>query len=181
MEIGRIVNDKELIAKMRKKLIDDEKEMNRLMQENNSLKDNEKELKLLQKYAIGGNKPAKYRTINPKVIEQLETSLAPLTLRTIRFLSKTDLVTIILARESFYYKKIDEFNDGIKTNDRIIFKEQQKEISKLNDFLLSESDIFNELDSLKRKTKKKDRIIKDLKKARSMDSSELRRVLSGVR
>ena len=90
-------------------------------------------------------------SINNKQIEVLQTSLVPLNSAILRRLNKLDIMVIILNREAYLYEKIKEYEDGIKNNDRKIFKNQQEEIKKLTNILIDDSILYKSNKLLKEK------------------------------
>jgi len=98
-------------------------------------------------------------------IKLLETSLTPLNLRILRHLNKNDIIVICLNREAFLYDTINKFQDNIKHNDRVVFKNQQKEIAKLTTLLIDSSPLFRENQKLKKKMK----LSNDYRLARLLD------------
>jgi len=98
-------------------------------------------------------KKAEEASFSERQLEAMQFSLAPLTLKLVKSMSKINLITIILTREAFLYQKAREFDDQLKHNDRVIFKEQLKEIERLRNLLLDESPLYQEVRKLQLKIK----------------------------
>lgn len=82
-----------------------------------------------------------------------QVQLSKISLSSLRKLSKEELTTIILLRESKVIKQIEEFGEKLKTKDRDVFKTLREENEKLHNILLDESVLYKELESLKKYVK----------------------------
>lgn len=100
--------------------------------------------------------------LTEKEKELLQTSIVPLNLDTLKVMNREDLIVSFLIRETFLYQKADEFQESIKHNDRIVFKNQRAEIVKIRNYLIDTSPIYRENLNLKAQKKELKEIINSL-------------------
>lgn len=89
--------------------------------------------------------------VDVKYMNHLQTSLAPITLKSLRHLFKADIMAIMLTREAYMYQKIEEFNRDVKETTKREFRKALKNIQELMEDI-AERDI--KINSLHKKVKR---------------------------
>lgn len=100
-------------------------------------------------------KPKKFdkegTAIGAQRLEQIAKTPMNLSLVALKWLDRRSLMLVILQREKLLLDTIEEFNQDLKHNDREIFKTLQKEIKRLDQYLLDNHRGYGEYIDLKRR------------------------------
>lgn len=112
--------------------------------------------------------------LSEAVLHSVENSLAPITLRVLNRMTREDIVAITLIREASYYEKLRGFQELMKHNDRVVFRNQLEEIEKLRDLLFDDSELYRDIKTLKKTIHTRNNHISKLKKLLAAE-----RILSG--
>lgn len=106
-------------------------------------------------------------------LEKLQTALVPLNADILRRMNKLDIMVVILNREGFMYKKIDEYQESLKHNDRTVFRNQQIEIARLTNLLVNNEPLFKGNIDLKNKNRKLKQLLKLEKESKLLLCSKI--------
>ena len=86
-------------------------------------------------------------------LDEISNSLMPVGSVMLRRLPKRDVITILLVREALLYKKMHQFEESLKHNDREVFQNLKKEVMEKHSYLLDTDKAYAELQESKKKCK----------------------------
>lgn len=86
-------------------------------------------------------------------LEEMSKSLINVSLVSLKRFTRFDMMQIVLARETLLYKTINKYEEGMKHNDRRVFKSLKDEAKRVHSYLLNSNKAYLELTNLKRELK----------------------------
>ena len=128
----------ELLDVMKKK----EKILNEIKKADKLLLDTKQEHSHLKYGKVPTKEGAK---LTKEQLENMQSTLMPITWRLLKRIGKIDMTNIILIREKLLYDKINQFNDSLKHNDRKVFKNLRAENEEIRSYLMNKDKTYMEL------------------------------------